>query len=211
MLTAGKLVALSSISPRQVSFIAETAAGGTGLAVFADKDLALEWCENRLLQNMAPQIENSPVSVAENELCAGLDNHAIRLLESAARQVCFEFGETIVRSGEKGESVYLLVSGDVSVTADLSSGGTARLATLSAGMTFGEMALLGEKVRSANVTADSNVECYELRLDDLARLGESDPAFSAAIYENLARKLAGNLRRANAEVQALSGVAAPAN
>jgi len=42
-------------------------------------------------------------------------------------------------------------------------------------------------------------------MDDLTRLGEPDPHLRATVYENLARKLAGNLRRANAEVRALSG------
>jgi CRP-like cAMP-binding protein len=101
--------------------------------------------------------------------------------------------------------VYLLVQGEVSVTVDLEGGGTARVATLSAGMMFGEMALLGENLRSANVSADSDVECWELRIDSLATLSESDPLLRATVYENLARKLVGNLRRANAEVQALSG------
>jgi glutaminase len=72
-------------------------------------------------------------------------------------------------------------------------------------MVFGEMAMLGDPVRSANVIADSEAECYVLSLDDLAQLGESDPPLRATLYENLARKLAANLRRANAEVQALSG------
>jgi CRP-like cAMP-binding protein len=67
------------------------------------------------------------------------------------------------------------------------------------------MALLEERVRVANVIADSDVECYELRLDDLALLWESTPALRTTVYETLARKLAGNLRRANAEIQVLSG------
>jgi CRP-like cAMP-binding protein len=70
---------------------------------------------------------------------------------------------------------------------------------------FGEMAMLSEAVRSANVHADSEVECYVLSGGDLALLGESSPSLRATLYENLARKLAANLRRANAEVQALSG------
>ena len=143
--------------------------------------------------------------MADNELCAGLDSEAIRRLESAAKPRRFEARATIIRAGESGESVYLLVYGGVSVTVDVEGGRSARVATLSAGMTFGEMALLGENLRSANVSADSDVECWQLTVDDLATLGESDPGLRATVYENLARKLAGNLRCANAQVQALSG------
>jgi len=42
-------------------------------------------------------------------------------------------------------------------------------------------------------------------MTDLVRLGESDPFLRSTMYENLARKLASNLRSANAEVRALSG------
>ena len=42
-------------------------------------------------------------------------------------------------------------------------------------------------------------------MTDLARLGESDPRLRSIMYKNLVRKLASNLRSANAEVRALSG------
>ena len=62
-------------------------------------------------------------------------------------------GETVVRAGDHGESLYLLVQGQVSISIDLANGGSVRVATLSAGMAFGEMVMLGEMVRSANVRA----------------------------------------------------------
>jgi CRP-like cAMP-binding protein len=67
------------------------------------------------------------------------------------------------------------------------------------------LATLGESVANANVQADSEVECCELSLTDLARLGESDPRLQSIMYENLARKLASNLHSANAGGRALSG------
>jgi CRP-like cAMP-binding protein len=72
-------------------------------------------------------------------------------------------------------------------------------------MAFGEMSLLGENTRSAYVTADGMVQCLELPVRELAALSASDPQLGAVLYRNLADKLAGNLRRANAEIQALSG------
>jgi glutaminase len=203
----GKHVALSQLSrmPELGAHAAELALEDDCLQVFSDEDLALEWCENRLLERVAPQIEESSVVLADNELCRGLDGEAVRRLESAAKPMRFDAGATIIRAGESGDSVFLLVRGEVSVAVDLEGGGTARVATLSAGMTFGEMALLGESLRSAHVSADSEVECWELTIDGLATLSESDPLLRATVYENLGRKLVGNLRRANAEVQALSG------
>jgi glutaminase len=207
LLDDGKRVALSRADPVPEFVAAAAALAGIGeeIALFPDKDSALEWCEDRLLESVAPQLPEGWVPVAENELCEGLNASATARLESVARQVRFSAGETILRSGDPGESVYLLVYGKVSVVIDREGGGVARLATLSAGMTFGEMAMLGDPVRSADVIADSEAECHVLSVDDLAQLGESDPPLRATLYQNLARKLATNLRRANAEVQALSG------
>ena len=203
----GKRVALSHTAaiPDFAATAAALAAVGDDLALFPDKDSALEWCEDRLLESVAPQLPGGSVPLADNELCLGLDARAIARLESVAHRLRFSSGEMILGAGDPGESVYLLANGNVSVMIDRPSGGAARVATLSAGMTFGEMAILGEPVRSANVIADSEVDCYVLSLGDLAELGRADPSLWATLYGNLARKLAANLRQANAEVRALSG------
>jgi len=134
LLDANKLVALSHLShlPEIGARVAELA-DAVAVAILPDKDLALEWCEDRLLEIMALEIADTRVPVAANELCAGLDSEARLLLESAAKPMSFPAGATIVRAGEPGESVYLLVQGRVSVTVDLPGGGSARLATLSGG------------------------------------------------------------------------------
>ena len=175
----GKLVALSQIShlPELGAALAQLTGMDGSLGVFADKDLALEWCEDRLLTSAALGPSDEFVPLAENELCSGLDEGAIARLEAVTRPAAFAAGETVVRAGDHGESLYLLVRGQVSISIDLADGGSVRVATLSAGMAFGEMVMLGEKVRSANVRADSDVDCLELSMGDLALLGDSDPRY----------------------------------
>jgi CRP-like cAMP-binding protein len=206
MLDEGRAVALSHFShlPELGALASELSASRDRFGAFASRDLALEWCEDVLLSAPASPASSEIVPLAGNELCARLGPQDIEALESVSRRVKFAAGQRIVGAGEVGDSVFLLAAGEVSVTLDLPGGTAARLATLSAGMAFGEMALLGERVRAANVIADSDVECYELRVDDLARIWDSTPDLRAAVYETLARKLAANLRRANAEIEALS-------
>jgi glutaminase len=202
-----KKVALSGTAQlREPAASAEALAGDQQrLRLFPDRDLAMEWCEDQLLAEAAKPVEDHRVPIDDNDLCVGLAGPTVAKLESLSVTVQFREGETLVRAGDAGDSVYLLLRGSVSVTIDLPGGGSARVSTLSAGMVFGEMAMLGEQVRSANVRADSDVECAVLAVDDLVRLGEDDPTMRATLYENIARKLAANLRRANAEVRALSG------
>ena len=78
-----------------------------------------------------------------------------------------------------------------------------RLASLSAGMEFGEMAII-EAVRSAGVWADSPVKCLELSLADFARFRAARPETGHLIMRNLAAVLSRRLIMANAKVDLLS-------
>lgn len=70
----------------------------------------------------------------------------------------------IIASGEQSDDrLFLLLAGEVSVILPLSDGTRQRVATLSAGMTFGEMAVLGHTPRSATVYADTDAECWVLQ------------------------------------------------
>ncbi len=92
-----------------------------------------------------------------------------------------------------------VMSGIVSVR--LQSG--VRLATLSAGMAVGEMALL-ETARSADVWADTKVVCLELALDAFARFRASHARAGEKIMANLARLLAKRLIVANNKIEVLA-------
>lgn len=67
-------------------------------------------------------------------------------------------GATIIRKGDAGDAVFIIVSGKVRV-----HDGNHVLARLQAGKIFGEYALIDQRNRSASVTADEN--CLLLRLD----------------------------------------------
>jgi len=103
-------------------------------------------------------------------------------------------GETVVRQGEPGEDMYLILSGAAEVSLDDETGGRSDVARLEDGAIFGEMALLGEGVRSATVVAASDAEL--LRIDDRAlyRVQRRNPRIAAKLYENIARVLSERVR-----------------
>ena len=82
-----------------------------------------------------------------------------------------EAGQRIVTAGEAASSLFFLQSGMVSVK--LPSG--VRLASLTQGMVFGEMALI-EDARSADVWADTAVGCLELPIDEFNAFRDRHPA-----------------------------------
>ncbi len=77
------------------------------------------------------------------------------------------------------------------------------MASISPGMAFGEMALI-ERERSADVWADTVVQCLELPLSAYASFRKSHPASGELIMRNLAALLARRLVLANAKVDLLS-------
>src|SRR5262249_42806151 len=105
----------------------------------------------------------------------------------------------IVAANEPALSLFFLQSGMVSVK--LPNG--VRLAALVAGMVFGEMALLEDR-RSADVWADTLVECLELPLSAYAAFRGKFPQVGERVVRNLAVLLAKRLIQANTKIDLLT-------
>jgi len=204
--TAGELVALADAEhlPGLAERSVEIAAADPDLHLAENRDRAIEWCEDRLLERLGVAEPAGALPLEDNEFFSGLDAAGIERLAAAARPSSAKAGKRIVSVGDPAMSVFLLVRGQVRVTIDLPNGEHARLATCSAGMAFGQMALVGDRVRTADVTADTDIEYFELPAAEIEALGKGDPAFLAALYLNVALELAGQVRSANAEIRALS-------
>jgi glutaminase len=94
--------------------------------------------------------------------------------------------------------MFFLSSGHVSVF--LPGEERHRLATFSPGMSFGEMAFIDGAPRSANIVADTDVECDLLALEDFQSLEKTHPAIKIKMLEQLCLDLTGKLRKANREL-----------
>jgi len=181
------------------------ARGGGRLRSFVDLDLALEWCETRLIAAHQPVVAGSgTVTLAEHQMCAGLSPDALAILEALLQPQHFPAGASILRRGDPADTLYLLMRGQVSVTVEVPVGTLTRLSTLPAGMAFGELAIVDHSPRTADVQADTAVECYALAAADFDRLGESHPAIKMRILQNLLRNLSRTVARLNQEIWTLS-------
>ena len=116
----------------------------------------------------------------------------------------FAPGAQIVRRGDVADRMFLIVSGRLSVTLEV-PGGTRRLSTLSDGMVFGELSLLGRETRSADVHADTMVDCHVLDAGDFEQLTAEDPALACILLANLLRVVGRTARRMTSEVALLAG------
>ncbi|MFO1325568.1 MAG: glutaminase A [Burkholderiales bacterium] len=168
-----------------------------GYLSFEDNDVAVEWCENRLLasEGVTPPIVTK---LADFPIFAGTTEADRAALEGRMQSVDYAAGAVIVAAGQQHDDrVFFIREGEVSVVLDLSDGSHQRIATLTSGMSFGEMAMLGQAARSASVYADTAVTCWTLRADTLDQLSVQRPEIKIAILINVSLDLAQKLRQAN--------------
>ena len=169
-------------------------------------DLGLEWCERELIARHVPA-RSTPATadLADHQLCAGMRSEDVAELARRLVACRFPAGAVILRCGEPADALYLLMRGEVSVVVELPQGASKRLSTLSAGMVFGESAMLSGGRRSADVRADAEVECFALGVDLLADLERERPNLVIRLLHNLLRATASTAVRLTAEVAALEG------
>ncbi len=117
-------------------------------------------------------------------LFAGLSKAELGQLASIADEVDFPAGKVLIREGERGREFFVLLEGDVEVTAArASSSGT------SAGEFFGEMALISNQPRNATVTTTSPVRVLVIRDVEFRALLQQTPQIAIKVLEAFAARL----------------------
>ena len=171
--------------------------GSNGCLTFEDNDLAVEWCEDRLLAAFAESTQRT-VSLQAFALFAGMSARKLAQLQDLMRSADYPAGVTIIAAGqEEDDRIFLIRDGEVSVVLSLADGAHQRIATLSSGMSFGERVRLGQAGHSAQVHADTAVRCGTLSAKALDGLAVEHPEVEIAMLTNLSRDLAQNFRQAN--------------
>jgi CRP-like cAMP-binding protein len=102
------------------------------------------------------------VALKRSALFCTVPARELEAVAGVAEELRFEKGETIVREGDVGDSLYLIKQGAVAIYKRTDSGGPAKLAELGENECFGEMSVIDEEVRSASVEA--TVPCTLLRM-----------------------------------------------
>jgi len=124
----------------------------------------------------------------------------------------FPAGLVIIQEGDPGDSLFIMVSGEVEITKQLTlvlDEDTPKervMIRLKAedGVYFGEMSLLESDPRSATVTALSDCRLLELYQKDFLELVQKDPAMGVKLLLRLAQLLSRHLRKTNQDVVKLT-------
>jgi predicted RND superfamily exporter protein len=124
-------------------------------------------------------------------LLNGLRKSQARIVAIMSRVIEVPAGKRIIRDGEKGSEMYVVVDGKLNATID-GANGPVELATYTRGDVVGEAGLFYEN-RTANVDTleDSRLLC--ITQENLDRLGRRYPYIATKVFRNLVRILATRL------------------
>ena len=122
--------------------------------------------------------------LADVPLFAGLSRRHLNKVAVTGSLKRFHDKTAIVRAGEMGTTLYVVLDGTVSVRRR-----GLPVLRLGVGSVFGEIALLDGHQRSATVMAEDPVLCLTIEQSRFLKLLRSEPAIAIALLKELAARL----------------------
>lgn len=128
---------------------------------------------------------------------AGLEDDHLKTVLSRSKIRVYDPGEVVLQEGEKGLTVYFLISGNLRVEKEGKKvGGLGE-----PGDVFGEMGIIDGSGRSATVRAETGCMCLAVDGAFLDELNEHDrTACHSVLYRMFAHALAERLRQTSQEL-----------
>ncbi len=136
------------------------------------------------------------------ELFRGLDSLELVQVSKRVRHLKVRAGETVVREGEPGDSLFIVKAGRFRASTGAGAFPLA-LGTFEEADLFGELVLVDGGLRSATVEALSDGDLLELRRKDFEELLAHSTDLKVKLLQNLVKDLAGKLRRTNDQLAKL--------
>jgi flavin reductase (DIM6/NTAB) family NADH-FMN oxidoreductase RutF len=115
---------------------------------------------------------------------SSLSPEMLRPILASGEEHRYGAGDTIVREGEPGEELFVILEGEVRIER-----GGRSLKTFGSGEFFGELAVLDARARSASAIAATDVRCLTVSRETLRDALAGEPAAAWAMLEVLAGRL----------------------
>ena len=117
-------------------------------------------------------------------LFADLDKRELQGVASSMKERTFNAGQTIASEGQTGIGFFVIAEGSAKVTQ-----GDQERGTLGPGDYFGEIALIDDGMRTASVTADSDLKVYGLTSWEFRPIVESNASIAWKLLKTMATRL----------------------
>jgi sulfate permease, SulP family len=172
--------------------------------IFESRNDALEWIEDRILNEEHPQRPTEkPLEFREMGLFQGRKEETLAALEACLDKRSYTSGERIFARGEGGDELFLIRRGSVRIRLPLNDQQSYHLATFARGSFFGEMTFLDREPRSADAYALTDTDLYVLSRERFDGLASEHKRLAIQLLEGIAHTIALRLRRANKELRSL--------
>lgn len=155
---------------------------------FDTRTAAVEWCENRLIETYGTELDlPTRVNIAQCPALSPLSDEDIQKLADRMEDRTYNDGDVIRRIGQSFGGVFFIMSGGVTTSVLGPTGHRVKLTTLSAGMTFGELALGSDDRQETTVKATGKVTIKLLTADAISRLESEDERLALELWKALTR------------------------
>ena len=114
----------------------------------------------------------------------GLGREELMAIANSSKEMAFAKGDAMVREGESGLGFYLILEGRAVVKTK-----GKELTRLGRGSFFGEMSLLDDQPRSADVVAEEPTKCRVLLRWNFWSAVSKNPKIARAMLQEMARRL----------------------
>ena len=115
---------------------------------------------------------------------AGINEHQRKALAAEGKEISYKAGSPIVTEGTMGVGFFLLLDGKAEVRK-----GSKVLATLSKGQFFGEMSLIDDQPRSADVIAVAPTKCWAITSWAFAAVTKAHPEIALGMLKEVVKRL----------------------
>jgi serine phosphatase RsbU (regulator of sigma subunit) len=127
-------------------------------------------------------------------LFGGLDLDLLGSMMPLFEEESFPTDSKILREGELGDSMYIILKGLVHVTKFDSDGKEFYITKLGAGSYFGEVALIDNEPRSANINTVEETSVLRLKKSAFSKLLVDNKAFAINFYRNCLNETLSRMR-----------------
>jgi hypothetical protein len=119
-------------------------------------------------------------------LFAGISGEGLAPIAQLASEVRFNKGDTIIREGDPGDCVYIIIDGQTGITRE----GIGQVALRDAPTVLGELALILSQPRSAGCVALSDIIALKIDRVSFQELLSQQPDIAKGVIKVLAERLA---------------------
>jgi small-conductance mechanosensitive channel len=162
---------------------------------YPTRTLQIERQQRRVVGDGGELIER----LAAVDIFAPLSAEETAMLARAAVSHVFAPGETVIRAGDPGSSMFVVHNGRVQVQV-VEHGRSRRVAVLGEGDFFGEMALFTGEPRTANVVAIEETEVLEIGYEAMKRVFDTNPDLVESLSHIIAERRQALTTKPNIEV-----------